>query len=77
MAVSNLDDEPYEISARFYRALQEEAMSLEADAKKDEAFAASLSHPEHVRRQNRLVRAQRERARDLRNFLAKAEIRIG
>ena len=40
--ISDVNSEPYEISARFYQALQESALRLEDDAEKDEAFAASL-----------------------------------
>ena len=73
--ISNVNSEPYEISARFYQALQESALRLEDDAEKDEAFAASLEHPDHLQRHTLLVQAQRERARLLRRFLAEARIR--
>jgi hypothetical protein len=77
MPLSNLNHEPYEISSRFYRALEEMASHLEADAEKDEAVAASLQHPDHLERHRLLVRAQRERAGHLRNFLALSQVRIG
>jgi hypothetical protein len=76
VTILKLNNEPYEISARFYRALEEKALSLEDDAQKDEIFAASLEHPSHLQRHNLLVQAQREKARRLRNFLADARIRL-
>ena len=76
MTILNLNCEPFEIGPRFYHALVAKALSLEEDAQKDEAFAASLENPDHLQRQHLLVRAQREKARRLRNFLAAARIRI-
>jgi fructose-bisphosphate aldolase class 1 len=75
MTTRKPESQPYEISARFYRALQEGAIRLEADAEKDEAAAATLDHPDHQRRHKCLVRAQRERARLLHRFLADARVR--
>jgi hypothetical protein len=72
----NPKSEPYEISARFYRALQAKAISLEDDAQKDECFAASLENPGHLHRQNLLIQAQRDKAQRLRNFLAEARVCI-
>ena len=71
-----LNGEPYEISARFYRALQAKALGLENDAQHDEVFAASLENPGHLQRQNLLIQTQRDKARRLRNFLAEARIRV-
>jgi hypothetical protein len=73
----NLDHEPYHISPRFYQALQAKALSLENDAQKDEVFASTLDHLGHLERHNRLIQAQREQARRLRDFLAASEIRLG
>lgn len=75
MTISKLNSEPYEISARFYRALQEKASSLEDDAQKDEVFALSLENPDHLQRQSLLIKAQRDKAQRFRNFLAGARIR--
>lgn len=75
MTVPGTQFEPYEISARFYQALRATALHLEANARKDELFAASLDHPDHVQRQKRLVKAQRDQARRLWNFLTRARIR--
>jgi hypothetical protein len=76
MTIPKLISEPYEISSRFYRALQEKASSLESDAQKDEVFAQSLENPGHIQRQNLLIEAQRDKARQFRNFLAGARIRM-
>ena len=75
MPSSISSSEPYEITARFYLALQEKAGRLENDAEKDEAFAASLEHPDHLVRQALLVQVQRERAQRLRGFLANSRMR--
>jgi hypothetical protein len=71
------DPEPYEISPRFYRALQVKALTLENNARQDEAFAATLKHPDHLQRQNRLIETQRDQARRLRDFLAASRTRVG
>jgi hypothetical protein len=74
--ILNQDYEPYEISPRFYRALQTKALTLENNARQDEAFAASLENPDHLQRQNRLIETQRDQARRLRDFLAAARTRV-
>jgi hypothetical protein len=73
----NLNQDPYYISPRFYRALHAKATSLESDAQKDELFASTLDNPSHLERQNRLIQAQRDQARRLRDFLAASDIRVG
>ena len=73
----NLDREPYEISPRFYRALQAKALSLENDARQDEAFAATLENPDHLQRQILLIETQRDQARRLRDFLSASRTRVG
>ena len=75
--ILNQDPEPYEISSRFYRALHAKVLSLENDARQDEAFAATLENPDHFQRQNLLIDTQRDQARRLRDFLAASRIRIG
>lgn len=77
MTILKLHSEPFEIGPRFYHALETKVLSLEDDAQKDEAFASSLEHPGHLRRQKLLIQAQRDKAQRLRNFLAAALIRIG
>jgi hypothetical protein len=74
--IPNLDCEPYEISPRFYRALQAKALSLENDARQDEAFAVTLENPDHLQRQNLLIDTQRDQAKRLRDFLAASRTRI-
>jgi hypothetical protein len=69
--------ELYEISPRFYRVLQDRAQSLENDAQKDEAFAASLENPGHRHRHQLLIQAQRDKARRLWDFLAGARASAG
>lgn len=76
MTLPKLQIEPYEISIRFYCALREKGLRLEAQARKDELFAASLKHPGHLQRHNRLILAQREDAARIRDFLADSRIRI-
>jgi hypothetical protein len=56
--------------------MRAKALSLEANARQDELFAASLEDPNHRERQNRLVQAQREQAERFRNFLADTRMRI-
>jgi hypothetical protein len=75
MTRPQLNNEPYEISVRFYCALRAKAARLEADACKDELVAASLEHPGHRQRQKLLIQAQREDAARFRNFLAGTRIR--
>jgi hypothetical protein len=75
--ILNPDREPYEISSRFYRALQAKALTLENDARQDEAFAATLENPDHLQRQILLIETQRDQAKRLRDFLAASRIRIG
>ena len=67
--------EPFEISLRFHCALWAKVCLLEANAQKDELFAASLDHLGHRRRQKLLVQAQRDDARRFRNFLAGTRVR--
>jgi hypothetical protein len=76
MTLSKLNSEPYEISLRFYSALRERGLRLEAQAQKDELFAASLDHPGHLQRHSLLIQAQREDAGRIRDFLAGTRIRI-
>ncbi len=66
--------EPYELSPRFHRALQAKVLCLEVDALRDELFALTLSHPEHIRRHRVLVQAQRDEAARLRDFLARTRV---
>jgi hypothetical protein len=73
---TTLVHEPYHISPRFYQALEAKALRLENDALKDEVFASTLENPGHLERHNRLIQAQRDQARRLRDFLAASQIRV-
>ena len=70
-----LDNEPFQLSPRFYQALQAKAVNLELDAHRDALRAAALNDPEHIARHNRLAAAQREEAARYRSFLAGARMR--
>lgn len=71
MATAKFAREPFQVSSRFYRALQAKAIALETAASNDEIFAASLHHPDHLRRQWLLIQAQRDEAERLRDFLTR------
>jgi hypothetical protein len=75
MVVSTVSHEPYEISARFYRALLVKALHLEVDALRDEMAAATMDNPDQLRRQRLLVQAQRDEADRLRDFLTATSLR--
>lgn len=74
---SSILREPYELSPRFYRALQAKALCLEVDALRDELFSLTLTNPEHIRRHRLLVQAQRDEADRLRDFLARTAVAAG
>ena len=69
--------ESFEISARFRRTIEERIVRLERDAEWDEAQMPNLASPDHVRRQLRLVAAQRAEALRMRIFLDRARTRHG
>jgi hypothetical protein len=68
-------DDGYEISPRFRQTVEERIARLEHDAASDEAFVAQLEDPDHIRRQMRLVMAQRSEALRMRIFLDRAKTR--
>lgn len=68
--------ESYEISPRFRRTVEERIARLERDATSDEAQVASLEDVDHIRRQMRLVVAQRAEALRMRLFLDRARVRL-
>jgi len=70
-----VDREPYEVSARFYLAMQVKALSLQADALHDELLSASMANPDQLRRQRLLIQAQRDEAERLKDFLQYTTIR--
>ena len=67
--------EPYEIGLSFYRAVQAKALLLEVDALRDELAASSIDNPDQLRRQMRLIQAQRDEAERLRDFLTRTTVR--
>jgi len=69
-------DDTYEISPRFRQTVEERIARLERDAASDEAYVAHLEDPDHIRRQMRLVMAQRSEALRMRIFLDRARTRI-
>jgi hypothetical protein len=68
-------DKGYEISPRFRQTVEERIARLERDAASDEAMVAILDDPDHIRRQMRLVVAQRSEALRMRIFLDRAQTR--
>jgi ribosome-associated translation inhibitor RaiA len=69
-------DEGYEISPRFRQTVEDRIARLERDAASDEAMVAQLEDPDHIRRQMRLVVAQRAEALRMRIFLDRAKTRL-
>lgn len=68
-------EEGFEISPRFRRTLEERLSRLESDADGDEAQIRHLQSGDHIRRQRRLVAAERAEALRLRIFLDRARTR--
>ena len=68
--------ESFEISPRFRRSIEERIARLESDADGDEAQIARLESADHIRRQVRLVAAERAEALRMRIFLDRASIRL-
>ncbi len=64
--------ESFEISPRFRRTIEERIARLERDAEWDEAQVAHLESGDHIRRQMRLVAAERAEALRMRIFLDRA-----
>ncbi len=62
-------EEGFEISSRFRRTLEERIARLESDAECDEAQIKSLLNADHIRRQRRLVAAERAEALRMQIFL--------
>gem|GEM_PF-617357 len=68
--------EEVEISPRFRQSIEERITRLENDAAYDEAQVAQLENPDHIRRQTRLVAAERAEALRMRIFLDRAGTRL-
>ncbi len=67
--------EGYEISPHFRQTVEERVARLERDAAQDEANVMQLDDEDHIRRQLRLVAAQRAEALRMRIFLDRARTR--
>jgi hypothetical protein len=67
--------ESFEISPRFRQSIEERIARLESDADLDEAQLARLENADHIRRQMRLVAAERAEALRMRIFLDRATTR--
>jgi hypothetical protein len=76
MTTNCVTNDGYEISPRFQQTVAARISRLERDASTDEAFAAQLEDPDHVRRQMRLVAVQRAEALRMRLFLDRARVRL-
>jgi len=68
-------EEGFEISPRFRRTIEDRIARLESDAEHDEAQIVHLLNQDHVRRQRRLVAAERAEALRMRIFLDRARTR--
>lgn len=66
----------FEISARFRRSIEERIARLERDAAHDEAQVARLENADHIRRQLRLVAAERAEVLRMRLFLDRSRTRL-
>lgn len=76
MTIQFAVQEGFEISPRFRRKLEERIARLERDAECDEAQIQVLEDVEHIRRQMRLVAAERGDALRMRLFLDRAGTRL-
>jgi len=68
--------ENFDVSPRFQHMIEKRIERLERDADTDEASAALLESPDHLRRQMRLVAVQRAEALRMRLFLDRAQARL-
>jgi len=75
MAIQCAAQESFEISPRFRQTVEQRIARLERDADCDEAQLDRLDDVDHIRRQMRLVAAQRAEALRMRLFLDRAKMR--
>ena len=68
--------EGFEISPRFRKTIEERIVRLGKDADWDEAQIDQLENQDHIRRQMRLVAAQRAEALRMQLFLDRARDRM-
>ncbi|MGA3129295.1 MAG: hypothetical protein ABSD59_00735 [Terracidiphilus sp.] len=76
MAIQCAAQEGFEISPRFRQTVEERIARLERDAAYDEAQLDRLDDIDHIRRQMRLVAAERAEALRMRIFLERARPRL-
>lgn len=76
MSDPDTSEECFEISPRFRQSLEERITRLERDAANDEEQVRSLTHPDHIHRQMRLVAAERTEALRMRLFLERSRQRL-
>ena len=76
MTVRCAAQEGFEISPRFRQTIEERIARLERDANHDEAQIDLLNDIDHIRRQMRLVAAERAEALRMRLFLDRARPRL-
>jgi hypothetical protein len=65
-----------EISPRFRKSIEDRIAHLEEGARYDEAQLQLLTSPDHIRRQQRLIGAQRSEAIRMRIFLERSKPRL-
>jgi len=76
MTSKRTTEEGFEISPRFRQTVEERIARLARDAANDEAQLDRLDDIDHIRRQMRLVAAQRSEALRMRIFLDRARPRL-
>ena len=76
MAIQFAVQDGFEISPRFRQTVEERIARLERGAEYDEAQLDRLDDIDHIRRQMRLVAAQRSEALRMRVFLDRARSRM-
>lgn len=76
MAIQCAEHDGYEISPIFRRRVEERIERLESDAAYDEAQLEFLDDIDHIRRQMRLVAAERAEALRMRLFLHRSRTRL-
>lgn len=76
MAIQCSAQEGFEISPKFRQTVEERITRLERDAEYDEGQINRIEDIDHIRRQMRLVAAQRAEALRMRIFLDRAKNRM-
>ncbi|MFZ1937453.1 MAG: hypothetical protein WBA18_16675 [Terracidiphilus sp.] len=76
MVIKCVAQEGFEISPKFRQTVEDRIARLERDAEYDEAQMNLLEDIDHIRRQMRLIAAQRSEALRMRLFLDRAKTRL-